>query len=91
MNLNRTTYTEQQLDDIIDDADTRSKLGAQGKQLRYRTSKLDPHRGLIMRLSERGKSAGYIKLVLAGGKVKPKVIAGRTTIHDYIKRCESGG
>jgi len=74
---------------ILQDAEYRKSVARQNKQRRYRRSKLDPHRALILDLHERGMSLDVIRLVLSGGEVTPKVRVGRTTIYDYIKRCLS--
>jgi len=87
MGINRTTYSEQDMQRILKDAEYRKSVAKQNKQRRFRRSKLDAHKALILDLHERGKSLDVIRLVLSGGSVTPKVRAGRTTIHDYIKRC----
>ena len=89
MGINRTTYSEHDMQRILKDAEYRKSVASQNRQRRYRRSKLDPHRALILDLHERGKSLDVIRLVLSGGAVRPKVRVGRTTIHDYIKRCLS--
>jgi len=89
MDKDRTLYSEQDIEHLIHDAEYRHSVAKQNKQRRHRQSKCDPHRALILELHERGMSLNMIRLVLSGGRVKPVVQVGKTTIHDYINRCLS--
>jgi len=107
MSLDRTASTEQKIDVVIEGIELRRGIATRNKRKRYRPSGLEPYRSMILSLHDRGRSLEDIRFALASGIIPqrevtlpngdtktvfyPKIHRAKTTIHDFIKQCRSGG